>query len=98
MLFSHTSSPAAPELLLKEKPFIKPSSNPRLPLGGSCRRQPTERGFAGGAYSFAKNAFGHDYGFLTAWFLVLTYFTILWSNAADHNMYENKKGLKGARL
>ena len=34
----------------------------------------------GGAYSFAKHIFGYDIGFLTAWFLALTYFSILWAN------------------
>lgn len=35
---------------------------------------------AGGAYAFTKHAFGYDYGFLTSWFLALTYFSILWAN------------------
>lgn len=38
---------------------------------------------AGGAYTYAKQAFGHDYAFLTAWFLILTYFAILWANATS---------------
>ena len=38
---------------------------------------------AGGAYSYATHAFGHDYGFLTAWFLGLTYLAILWANATS---------------
>ena len=38
---------------------------------------------AGGAYSYTGNAFGYDYGFLTAWFLVLTYFSVLWANATS---------------
>ena len=32
---------------------------------------------AGGAYTYSKEVFGHDHGFLTAWFLVLTYFSLL---------------------
>ncbi len=36
---------------------------------------------AGGAYSFGRDAFGHDHGFLVAWFLMLTYLAILWANA-----------------
>lgn len=35
---------------------------------------------AGGAYSYAKEMFGYDYGFLTSWFLVLTYAAVLWAN------------------
>ena len=35
---------------------------------------------AGGAYTYAKQAFGYDHGFLTAWFLALVYFSILWAN------------------
>ncbi len=36
---------------------------------------------AGGAYAYARNCFGHDYGFLAAWFLSLTYLSMLWANA-----------------
>ena len=36
---------------------------------------------AGGAYAYARNAFGHDHGFLVAWFLSLTYLAIFWANA-----------------
>jgi len=36
---------------------------------------------AGGSYAFARDAFGFDYGFLTAWFLMLTYLAMLWANA-----------------
>ena len=36
---------------------------------------------AGGSYAFARDVFGHDYGFLTAWFLVLTYLAVFWANA-----------------
>jgi amino acid transporter len=35
---------------------------------------------AGGAYTYASEVLGHDYGFLTAWFLSLTYLAILWAN------------------
>ena len=35
---------------------------------------------AGGAYSFSKEVLGYDYGFLTAWFLLMTYLAILWAN------------------
>lgn len=38
---------------------------------------------AGGAYSYAKEAFGHDYGFITAWFLTLTYMAMFWANASS---------------
>ena len=38
---------------------------------------------AGGAYAYAKAAFGYDYGFLTAWFLVLTYAAMFWANATS---------------
>ncbi len=36
---------------------------------------------AGGAYAFARSSFGHDRGFLVAWFLSLTYLAIFWANA-----------------
>ena len=38
---------------------------------------------AGGAYSYTKELFGYDYGFLTSWFLLLTYAAVLWANATS---------------
>ena len=38
---------------------------------------------AGGAYAYTKEMFGYDYGFLTSWFLVLTYASVLWANATS---------------
>lgn len=38
---------------------------------------------AGGAYAYTKETFGYDYGFLTSWFLSLTYAAILWANATS---------------
>ena len=38
---------------------------------------------AGGAYAYAKETFGYDYGFLASWFLFLTYSAILWANATS---------------
>lgn len=38
---------------------------------------------AGGAYAYAREVFGCDYGFLTAWFLAMIYFAILWANATS---------------
>ena len=35
----------------------------------------------GGAYTYTKKSFGYDHGFLSAWFLVLTYIAIIWANA-----------------
>ena len=37
----------------------------------------------GGAYTYASETLGHDYGFLTAWFLSLTYLAVLWANATS---------------
>lgn len=39
--------------------------------------------YAGGAYTYAKEVFGYDHGFLTGWFLVLTYLSIFWANATS---------------
>ena len=36
---------------------------------------------SGGAYSFTREQFGYDYGFIAAWFLSMTYLAILWANA-----------------
>lgn len=38
---------------------------------------------SGGVYDYCKEAFGYDHGFLTAWFLVLTYLAMLWANATS---------------
>ncbi len=38
---------------------------------------------AGGAYRYAKETFGYDYGFVTAWFLGLTYIAVFWANATS---------------
>ena len=35
---------------------------------------------SGGVYTYAKEVFGHDHGFLTFWFVSLTYLSILWAN------------------
>ena len=36
---------------------------------------------SGGIYTYTRKAFGYDHGFLSAWFLVLTYIAIIWANA-----------------
>lgn len=38
---------------------------------------------AGGVYSFCRECFGYDHGFLAAWFLMLTYLAMLWANATS---------------
>ena len=38
---------------------------------------------SGGAYAFVREVFGHDHGFLSAWFLSLTYLAMLWANATS---------------
>ena len=38
---------------------------------------------AGGAYIYSREEFGYDHGFLTSWFLTLTYFAMLWANATS---------------
>lgn len=35
----------------------------------------------GGTYAYTKTAFGYDQGFLSAWFLIITYIAVLWANA-----------------
>ncbi|MBR0302803.1 MAG: amino acid permease [Clostridia bacterium] len=35
----------------------------------------------GGAYTYTKECFGYDHGFLTSWFLLLTYVAVIWANA-----------------
>ena len=36
----------------------------------------------GGVYAYASECFGHDHGFVSAWFLILTYIAIIWANAS----------------
>ena len=36
---------------------------------------------SGGAYTYTKRCFGYDHGFISAWFLILTYVAIIWANA-----------------
>ena len=36
---------------------------------------------AGGTFSYVKNEFGYDQGFLSSWFLLLVYMAIIWANA-----------------
>ena len=38
---------------------------------------------SGGAYTYTRTTFGFDYGFLTAWFLGLTYVSIFWANVTS---------------
>ena len=38
---------------------------------------------AGGAYTYSREVFGNDYGFLAGWFLALVYLAILWANATS---------------
>ena len=37
---------------------------------------------SGGTYTYTKKCFGYDHGFLSAWFLLITYIAILWANAS----------------
>ncbi|SCY63267.1 Signal transduction histidine kinase [Lachnospiraceae bacterium XBB2008] len=36
---------------------------------------------AGGTFTYVKNEFGYDQGFLSSWFLLLAYMAIIWANA-----------------
>lgn len=38
---------------------------------------------SGGSYTYVRHVLGPDYGFLLAWFLVLTYISVLWANATS---------------
>ncbi len=38
---------------------------------------------AGGVYAYITAVFGHDRAFLVAWFLFLTYISVLWANATS---------------
>ncbi|MBR0308994.1 MAG: amino acid permease [Mogibacterium sp.] len=37
---------------------------------------------SGGAYTYTRRCFGADHGFVSAWFLLLTYVAIIWANAS----------------
>ncbi len=36
---------------------------------------------SGGVYTYTRVCFGNDHGFVSAWFLILTYIAVLWANA-----------------
>ena len=36
---------------------------------------------SGGTLTYASKLFGYDHGYLSAWFLILVYFAIIWANA-----------------
>lgn len=36
---------------------------------------------SGGVYTYTKRCFGYDHGFVSAWFLIITYVAIIWANA-----------------
>jgi len=36
----------------------------------------------GGVYTYTKRIFGYDHGFVSAWFLIITYVAIIWANAS----------------
>ena len=38
---------------------------------------------SGGVYTYVTDVFGHDRGFLVAWFLFLTYASVFWANATS---------------
>ena len=37
----------------------------------------------GGLYAYVTDVYGHDRGFLIAWFLFLTYASVFWANATS---------------
>ena len=37
---------------------------------------------SGGVYTYTKRCFGYDHGFVSAWFLIITYVAIIWANAS----------------
>ena len=44
---------------------------------------------SGGAYTYSKEVFGYDRAFITAWFLALVYFAMLWANATSLPLFSN---------
>ena len=50
-------------------------------IGASYRYLAGKYPSEGGAYTYASKVIGHDHGFLCAWFLILTYLSIIWANA-----------------
>lgn len=37
---------------------------------------------SGGVYTYTKHCFGYDHGFVSAWFLIITYIAVIWANAS----------------
>lgn len=44
---------------------------------------------SGGVYTYAKEVFGFDHGFLSAWFLFLTYIAVFWANVTSLPLFVN---------
>ena len=51
-----------------------------LVIGGNFSYLMGRTGITGGVYSYTKQAFGRDHAFLSAWFLCLSYLTIVFLN------------------
>ena len=52
-----------------------------LVIGWNYHYMMISRPEAGGVYAYARDCFGHDHGFLAAWFLILVYLAIFLANA-----------------
>lgn len=50
-------------------------------IGANYHYMMNRYGGAGGTYTYTKKIFGYDHGYLSAWFVVLTYMAIVWANA-----------------
>lgn len=49
-------------------------------IGINCRYMMRFCPDAGGTFTYARSTFGDDHGFLSAWFMILAYVSILWAN------------------
>ena len=48
---------------------------------------------AGGIYTFEKRVGGKDFGFLAAWFVLLTYLAVLWANITSLPLFARSAAL-----
>lgn len=46
---------------------------------------------AGGAYTYVKEVFSPDYGFVAAWFLILAYMAVFWANVTSARLTAQRR-------
>ncbi|MCR5009035.1 MAG: hypothetical protein K6A76_10720 [Oribacterium sp.] len=51
---------------------------------------------SGGTLTYVVRTFGYDHGFISSWFLILVYITIIWANAMKEDQDKSRElGMNG---